>query len=186
MNHPTNPLAACALFLLPILCMPSTSGADTPSATEFDAMFAKNIAATKVHFLGAIDCENRDEFTGMPVSTLVLPGATRSRIDSTDYAATYIFPAKGPKKADLVRFVQERAKANLPKGFEWFVSKDGTGGQITHKTARKDHFTVEINWEDDSLRIGFYPPLSVEIPWGNRCNPPKTKAQKPEKSQPKK
>ena len=165
---------ACMLALS--ACAASTAnvkGADADGAGEraaaFDAAFAQNIEAAGRHFWHEFDCKNRSEVTGMPTSTISLPGATDSFIDTTDYQATYVFRGEEGAQGALFAFVRARFQANTPEGFEHHKSESGDHEQLSHKARSEDFATVSLRAEDDALFITFHSRARSEIPHGNPC-----------------
>jgi hypothetical protein len=167
----TPTFAALALFIgvLP----PSTSAAGTAALQrKFDARFTQNIEAASGHYWEQINCKRRDKDSGMPTSTLTLPGATRSYVDATEYTATYIFPIAGAGQMDLHAFVRSRAFVNVPADFETDEYEEDSSSQIRHRSSPDDHVTVELTDRQGELIVTFRPPQSVPIPFGNPCAKP--------------
>ncbi|MGB0591804.1 MAG: hypothetical protein ACPGU1_19165 [Myxococcota bacterium] len=138
-------------------------------ASEFDAVFAQNMAAAERHFWHEFDCKNRSEVTGMPTSTIALPGAVDSFIDTTDYQATHVFRGEEGAQEGGFAFERARFKANTPEGFEHHKSERGDYEQLSHKARSEDFATVSLRVEDAALFITFHSRASSEIPHGNPC-----------------
>ena len=175
MNRLTRAHMMAFATTLVLSSIPLDSAADDNAAAKaFDRQFVENIKAAKSHFMTALDCKNRDEQNGMRRSTLVLPGAIRSFIDDAEYTATYVFPKKTADQPDLHRFVRARAKANVPTGFEYWMSAKSSDAQIHHKATPDDFVTVSLTDAGPDLIVTFNPPTNGEIPFGNPCaKPPK-------------
>jgi hypothetical protein len=179
--HLASALVALSWILLASACGPAAlsvkengpaGSSDADIAGRFDAVFAQNAEAASSHYWHAIDCKNRDEGTGMPTVTLGFPRAIRSYIDSTEYTATHVFRAEEGAQGELIAFVRERFKANLPEGFEHYISEGSEYEQLAHKASPDDFVTVSLSVEPDGLYMTFRPQSKDPIPPGNPCLKP--------------
>ena len=142
--------------------------ADTPEA-QFKHLLASHIKASENHFWDVIDCETRDEGTGMPTHTLRLPGATRAFIDASEYTAHNVFPQEGLGKSDLHAFVHQQLKTSLPDGYAYEAFDDAPGAAVRHATSPDDFVSIELTMMGDLLYMSFHPAANRDIPWGNPC-----------------
>jgi hypothetical protein len=175
------PISQTLMASLILLVMTDTSLAKKgKESTLFKDVFVENVEAAKSHYWDEIDCKRRDLGTGMPTSILMLPGASRSFIDSTEYTATYVFPSKGAGQEKLHAFVQAQAELSTPKEYVYDASEGPEYIQIQHAETPDAFVSVSLSTEGELLYMRFSPPFELEIPYGNPCQKSaRSRAKKP-------
>ncbi len=104
----------------------------------------------------------------MPTSTIPLPGASRTFLDSTEYISYHIFRDESAQLTRTYDTLRQQLKERIAPAYE-LVGIDGSDVQLKHKQAADDNVSVDITKSPTDITITFYPPSNKEIPWGDPC-----------------
>jgi len=166
-----------SMTMLPLVFMglllfssPQVQGKEGIAWKKFHRSFEKNMKAGETHYWGIFDCRNRDEYTGMPTSTMPLAGASRTFMNSADFTAHHAFQDKSDELSRTYEALRQQLKERLGSSYT-LADFDESSAQLDHKQAAGDHVSVGISKYPTEIVITFYPPLNKELPFGNPCAP---------------